>query len=299
MYTCRMQAPADRPRGLGRAGFTLIEVMVSVVIAGLLAGVIFQLMNSQASFVGLQSARQEVQQNTRGTLELISSELRAVPPGAITTASADRIEFYLPRVWGVTCQDMTGGGTVWVLFPAGTFPADFPAVPGDDWKLALPVETSPGSWKLANVDGATAGSPSCPDYDLSNVANVDAMNISFNNAGSAVRQEGTRVFLGQRITYESGTGASSSRIWVKRNNGAGSPQVMAGPLTGSGGLVFDYWCKGTKIAPPGTSTSGFPNLTAVQAKVAMASTATTTAGRQIQTDSTRVALRNATGGGVC
>lgn len=299
MYTSRMQAPADRPRGLGRAGFTLIEVMVSVVIAGLLAGVIFQLMQGQASFVGLQSARQEVQQNTRGTLELLSSELRAVPPGAITTAEANRIVFHMPRVWGITCNDMSGGGNVWVLVLAGTFPADFPSTITDDWALALPISTSPGSWKLATITSKATGTPSCPEYDLSDLRNYDAINLGYTDAGSAIREQGTEVFISQRITYETGTGSSSSKLWVKRNNGASTPQVMAGPLMDADGLRFDYWCNGSKISPPGTSSSGFPKLTAVQARVAMASARPTAAGHQIERDSTRVALRNAIGGSTC
>ena len=55
------------------AGFTVVELMVAIVLTGILATIMFQLMQGQGRFAGLQDARQEVQQNDRGALDLITS----------------------------------------------------------------------------------------------------------------------------------------------------------------------------------------------------------------------------------
>lgn len=302
MCSFRMPASAKGVVRLGRQGFTLVELLVSLVIGALLTGVILQLMQGQASFVDIQSARQEVQQNARGTLELLSSELRAVPPGAITVAQANRIEFRVPRVWGITCSAMSGGsGTVWVLIPQGTFPADFPADPATatHWGFAVPAVGGGGSWRWLTIASRATGTPVCdPTFNMADLRNYSAIQLGYSGLGNA-RPVGSDVFIYQHVIYEAGTGTSSTRTWVKRNNGSSTTQVMAGPLTATNGLVFDYWCATGKIAPPGSSSSGFPKLRAVQAKVTMESTRGTTAGRQLETDSALIALRNVPGGITC
>src|SRR5690606_941020 len=69
-----------------------------------------ELVGGQARFVEMQSAREEVQQNTRAALELIGSELRALPPGgALVRAADDSITLRTARFWGVVCA--IGGAT--------------------------------------------------------------------------------------------------------------------------------------------------------------------------------------------
>jgi prepilin-type N-terminal cleavage/methylation domain-containing protein len=298
MSSFQVPRPAERCPGRSRAGFTLIEVLVAMVIAGVLASVIFQLIQGQAGFVEIQSGRQEVQQNSRGPLELVSSELRAVPPGAIVNAQPNRIEMWVPRVWGLTCQEMTSGSdkTVWALIPRGRFPTNFPADPSSasNWKLAAPA--ADGTWRFVTIVSRTFGTPACdPSFATQDLSNYDAVQLRYSGLGSS-RPIGSEIFIGELVVYESGTGVSSPRIWVKRNNGASSPQVMAGPLTDADGLVFSYWCGNNQVAAPGGSTAG---LTAVQVKVSMASTRGGEARRQIGTDSARVALRNNLGGTTC
>ena len=88
------------------AGFTLVEVMVALLIALILSGVVFQLIRGQSRFVTVQSAREEVQQNTRGALELMASELRSIEPGGLVETDSNSVTFLLPRAWGLYC-----GGT--------------------------------------------------------------------------------------------------------------------------------------------------------------------------------------------
>jgi prepilin-type N-terminal cleavage/methylation domain-containing protein len=291
-------------------GFTLAELLVAIVVGGILATGVLRFLQGQRGVADYQSARQEVQQNARGAVELISSELRAVPPGAIRVAERNRIEFLLPRAWGILCEPVStaGGGWSWVLFPAGTFPTDFPAVPSlaTDWGIAVPAAGD--TWSTSTISGQTSGVPTCDASFTASVAGWEARRISYSSlpAGAAT---GSQVFVYQRVTYEAGTdpGAGDpSRVWLRRNIGTGDPEPIAGPLGPSGGaasegLVFGYHCRNRRLtaAPGDGGAAGWPLLTAVTVAVQMESSTPNTARRQVQHDSTQVQLRNARGGADC
>ena len=312
MCSFPMPAPADRP-GTGRAGFTLVELLVALVIGGLLSGVILQLVQGQARFVERQSARQQVQQNARGTLEILTSELRAVPAGAILIADEHRIRFRLPRTWGVLCQSTgTGGsGSVWVLVPGNTFPPDFPASPGStEWGLSLPDPAVPGGWVGSAITAVATGTPACDagfNFGPNGIAGHQAVRVSATGLPAGVAA-GRQVFLHQEILYEVGTASGDpDRLWVKRSNGpiSAGTQPMAGPLgppatPADSGLVFEYWCaNGPATTAPGNSMgAGWPNLTGVEVRVTMLSQRGAPA-RELERAATTVFLRNATGAGSC
>lgn len=89
--------------------------MVALVISGLLMTVVFQMLSGQSRMVAVQSGKEEAQQNVRGALEVISSELRGAMPGALLDAQQRSLTFMQPRAWGVVCG--VAGMTVTALFP--------------------------------------------------------------------------------------------------------------------------------------------------------------------------------------
>ena len=73
--------------------------MVALVIAGFIMATVFQILTGQSRVVAVQGAREETQQNVRGALEIVSSELRAGIPQGILAANAQSITFMQPRAW--------------------------------------------------------------------------------------------------------------------------------------------------------------------------------------------------------
>jgi prepilin-type N-terminal cleavage/methylation domain-containing protein len=306
---CQAQRTVDGARAEARAGYTLIELLIAIAISGLLGVGVIGFLQRQQNITDFQSARQSVQQNARGAVELLSKELRAVPPGAIRTAEQNRIQFLLPRVWGVLCDTIptTGSGNHWVLFPTGTFPADFPTTPSlaPDWGIAIPAAN--GSWSTSGISSVSTGTPTCNASFTVAAGGWEARRINYASLPGGVAV-GTRVFLYQTITYEAGTdaGMGGDHVWLKRNIGSGSTEAIAGPLgpeatASSVGLVFGYTCRNKRltIAPGNGGTTGFPLLTAVSIRVQMESERVAGTGRPIQSDSTVVQLRNASGGADC
>jgi prepilin-type N-terminal cleavage/methylation domain-containing protein len=231
------------------AGFTLVELMVALVAGGALAGVIVQLLGGQVRFVEMQSAREELQQNARVVVDLIGSELRAVPPGdGLEMAHEDSLTLRVPRVWGVVCTASSGAMTVAIprLTGVGYAVNEATHVAVDvrggeevaDWSAPVRV-TAVGAAgaPCGSALGATAesraltlsGTPSTPTSPASGRTPV----------------AGDVVYLYDRVTYRPGSSGTAEGTWVQRRMGGGANQPMAGPIVGSAsagssGLRFLY-----------------------------------------------------------
>jgi Tfp pilus assembly protein PilW len=80
----------------------LVELMVALVISGILVGIIFQFLLGQTRFARLQGAREEVQQNARVAVDVISSDLRAVGRMGSLQPTPTRLTFG-PLAHGDSC----------------------------------------------------------------------------------------------------------------------------------------------------------------------------------------------------
>jgi prepilin-type N-terminal cleavage/methylation domain-containing protein len=138
-----------------RRGFTLIEAIIVTTIVLLLSTVIFQMIYRQSRYTELHSAREEGQENARGVLELLTSELRTVAADSgILYAGADSLALRVPGPWGRICG-LSASNTLDVVFPRTV------------WTAMSTYYPSPVSIVLTN-DSATAVSGVAP-YLASNV----------------------------------------------------------------------------------------------------------------------------------
>lgn len=243
----------DGARREARAGFTLIEILIALMISGLVVSSIFQVLQGNSRFVQLQSSREEVQQNARAALDVIAGDLRAVPPTAIVEMEADRIRFYQPRAWGVLCNTLTPStATAWVLFPASVVPADsFYARPS--WGLAVEQTGDPlthtGTFLFVNsTTRVTSGDP-CGA--IQSTTSAQRVRLGFTKSGSPFITggsvaPGTQVMLFEEMRYDvaASTTAGVPGNWIRRMAGysGSSPnmQPMAGPVPAAGALRFTY-----------------------------------------------------------
>lgn len=261
-----------------RAGFTLVELMVALIISGLLMVVVFQMLSGQSRLVAVQSGKEEAQQNVRGALEVMSSELRGAVPGAILEARAQSITFMQPRAWGVVCSVV--GSTVTALFPdAGAL---------DPWG------TEEASGVLVNT-GTLAAPVWLPDPQVAaGRARISAVQVLANgpNVGACAGMQAQGTALAVQITADRAlVGAAGNlvmtyaltrydlaqtggRWWVRRSsgvsNGAYNQQPLAGPVE-SDRFGFTYFTAGNppvQVAAPGTDPAALRNLRMVQIRVA-------------------------------
>jgi len=283
----------------GRAGFTLIEVLVSLVLVVLLGGVIFQVVQGESRFATVQAAREEVQQNSRGALEVLASELRSVQRAGLVNATSTSITFLLPRVWGVSCG--VNGGVLAALFPAaGGVAFDINSASGVLGDLgggawgpgANPVTNRATVTALAAINPAlgVAGSP-C--NGIRTTADPNGYLVGRTIAGTNIPNvpAGNTLYLYQYVSYD--VAQNGTEWWIRRNLGTGTTtqQPLAGPLNGANGLAFTYWDNsGNAIAAP-VAAASLPNVARINITVTTASRAKGRANLT-NTQSTSVMLRN-------
>jgi prepilin-type N-terminal cleavage/methylation domain-containing protein len=252
--------PVCRPsEGLSRAGFTLIELLVALTIGGLLSTILFQLMQGNSRFVAMQSAREEVQQNGRASLDLIAGDLRALPSSAIQDMQPHSVRFYLPRGWGVLCNQVTATTlTAYVIFPAGAFPEEFRANAAH-WGVALEQTADPGA--STGAYGYVRNAQRVPEGTECDAIHPDAGNASrYYTTGlsvgsslvdaallgtGAVILPGTQVMIFEEVRYDVELASSGpGGYWLRRMSGYSGDQrnmqPMAGPLPTDTSLVFRY-----------------------------------------------------------
>lgn len=299
-------APARRARA--RAGFTLLELLVALVISGILASVLFQLFQGQGRFVSLQSAREEVQQNARGALEILSGELRAVHPAGLLDAQKHSLEFLLPRAWGVVCGPASGGQVV-VIFPALSDDALGLRAAGQLLSSAgLQFRYTDGGvvyWKGAPASGWAAPSAGACDIGASG-----GRAVRFTAAGlPAQLKAGDVAVLYERVRYdvaESSAGGMPG-LWIRRSMGKVgerlNQQPLAGPIPAADSLRFGYDVGGATLTRQ-TSLGGaraedarvaeaaLPSVARIAVYVTTASERAGVDSRQVERDSTILHLRN-------
>jgi prepilin-type N-terminal cleavage/methylation domain-containing protein len=295
----------------GARGFTLVEVMVALVLSGILASVIFQVVRGQARFATVQNAQQEVQQNARGAIEIIASDLRAAQDSGLVEGNATSITFLLPRAWGISC----GGSatTLNVIFPAvadtsvmfatstasGVL-ADTSTVAGTPkWG---PMPTANGTFSGRAVVNTVSGqSPrlgvagnACADSVRADSSSLRVQGLALNSTGGSLPtvRKGNTVYLYQLVRYDVGTVGGEK--WVQRSNGlpgGTNQQPMAGPLLSDSSLTFTYYKTDGTTFVPGSDLTLLRQVIRIGVKVVAHSR---TRGRANLTDSvqTSVLLRN-------
>jgi prepilin-type N-terminal cleavage/methylation domain-containing protein len=305
-----------------RRGFTLIELLIALVLSGIVAGVVFQLVLGQGRFAQLQGAREEVQQNARAALEVISSELRGIGHEGIADGTADAITLRSPLAWGLVCGYLgTSDEYVAVLFPSPaqqTVIGEANRLPDQTVFLAAPATVVGGpAWEFLEVTDVTAGGLSgaglsdanskCntgldPEPDVAGTnANASRVRVYASKATlppiPSSMLAGSSVYLYRTVTYDVGASDFPDQ-WIRRN-----AEAMSGPVPNDGGLVFTYFAPAGGVDQDITADiEAAADLAARQAllndvrrvriQVNTQSTATFGGQAQGQSDSTEVYLRN-------
>jgi prepilin-type N-terminal cleavage/methylation domain-containing protein len=101
-----------------RRGFSLVELAVAMLLAGIIGLALARLVISQARFVAAQDGMLQARSAARAALNAMSSELRAVTKGGLVAATPDSITLRVPYAFGTSCgQLLFFGPTVVSLLP--------------------------------------------------------------------------------------------------------------------------------------------------------------------------------------
>jgi prepilin-type N-terminal cleavage/methylation domain-containing protein len=101
-----------------RQGFTLVELLISLVVSAIVGGALVRMVLSQARFMDQQEAWRGARNVARGGINRMLSDLRAVEAsGGLQAAAAGGQDFTVrvPYAWGVLCGIAANVYTVSVL----------------------------------------------------------------------------------------------------------------------------------------------------------------------------------------
>lgn len=270
---------------------------MALIIGSVVIGVLLQVISGQGRYVEGQSALEEVQQNSRVTLELIGSELRGLPGGgSLVRADADSLTIRSPRFWGSIC-DVTGPTTIEVAIPS---------VPG------MSFTTNTGTGALVNLGDPTApiwsGAHSItsigpPELSCGGVllpAGIEVRTLMLTGApvhAGTTPQAGNPIYVYDEVTYRTGVSTGVPGRWIQRRIGSGptaSNQPMAGPVADDQGLGFRYFANSSPLPLPTpiTNESTRDSVSRIELSVWAVGRNGSGEDRASRTDTTMISLRN-------
>jgi prepilin-type N-terminal cleavage/methylation domain-containing protein len=141
-------------RTIARQGFTLIELMLSLVIAAVVGAALIRMSLAQARFMDQQEAGRSARSVARGGINRLVSDLRAVETsGGLSAAAAGGQDFTVrvPYAFGVMCAT-TGASTTVSLLPVDSSMYAAPGYSGFAYRSSAGTYTY-----VANTTAITAG----------------------------------------------------------------------------------------------------------------------------------------------
>jgi prepilin-type N-terminal cleavage/methylation domain-containing protein len=242
-------------RNTSRRGFTLIELLVAMVIFGLVAGGVMQvIIASQRSSVD-QAQRIDMQQNIRAANAILPAEIRALDAadGDIKAMSATSLTIRAMRQLAIVCTlPVTGGAlaglSIVVRSPLYSSQRAFQALDSVwVWYEGSVASRNDDGWIPGKV---TAVAPlNCADgtAGVNLVTNLGLAAPMLNQAN--VIPVGSPVWGFESVTYGTGVG-SDGRYYLNLTNSSGTAAVL-GPLPDAAGVTFTYYdANGAVTATP-------------------------------------------------
>lgn len=176
-------------------GFTLIELIISLVLAAVLGVAVVKILVTTSRFYGKDAAIRDARTVARSPVGLIESELLAVEPtGGIVSADSFQITIRPVYAMGVLCG-VSGSNAVVSLLPSDSLTGASAGFSGYGYRTGL------GAWTY--VDGGSApGSGSAATCTSASVTTLSGGRVvSLSPAPVTGIAIGTPIMLYQRVTY--------------------------------------------------------------------------------------------------
>ena len=233
-----------------RAGFTLVEMLVTLVIAGVVGAAVVGLLRQQNDFYQQADEISYAEEGARALAELLPRELRMASPEDIVTATSDEVTIRTPIWEGIACTAPAGGQVDAYVYhePAtsvgrsGTYHrrADQAAYGYEDGWYPSVASTGSGPKSSCTSAGAPAGGA---DDDYVRLDWSGAPGGWTVTAGSVIRVYGELTYSLQAAQMWQGQGLS---LWREG-------QELVGPLGSDAGFAY-VMDDGTQTDAPGTLT---------------------------------------------
>ena len=232
---------------LGRRGFTLVELLISMIVTAIIGAALVRMVLSQARFMDQQEAWREARSVSRGGINRLLSDLRAVEAtGGMVAAAAGGQDFTVrvPYAFGVLCGIAANVYTVSLLPVDSTMFAE-PGYTG----FAIRSKTGVYGYNTSAAAIAAGTTALCLNGVYDSIRTVPALNGS--PAGRVVNltravalipapDRGSIVYLYRHIRYEFKASVAMpgrTALWRTMVSG-GNTEELAAPFNATARVNF-------------------------------------------------------------
>ena len=218
-----------------RDGFTMVELIVAVVVAGILGTALTRLLVNDSRFVARQEAELSARRTARSALNWAAMELGMVGWDAVDAAAPESVTVRIPYAFGVVCGRVSSN-EVLSLMPSDSLSTANAVADGFAWRQSsgfYQFDTSIGV--LASTDSTT-----CLADSIRVVPGGRLVEVSGIPSGVPYEPPpGSLAYLYQQVTYKfAPSGDIPGRLGFWRRAGSQAWEELAAPFDTSSGFGF-------------------------------------------------------------
>jgi hypothetical protein len=210
----------------GRAGFTVVELIVGAAVASMLLAALLGVFIGESRLFGQWESERLARDVVRTATQALSADLRRIEAtGGVEAASDSSITLRVPYSMGVVCASSVASTTA-SLLPTDSVMLATAAPSGKAWR------TSTG-YGYAGLTSLAAGSAAtCTGVNITTPTGGRVVAIT-PGAGATVTA-GTPIFLYQRVVYEFQAAPDGTVLTRRQLNGGGGTEVLVETFVASG-----------------------------------------------------------------
>lgn len=212
-----------RSPGRTRRGFSLIELLITIVLVAIIGVAAGRMLISQTRFYSRLAGQKDARSVTRNARNIIQTELAMVQAGnGVVAASNDSIRVRMPILWGVLCSNSTIMNLPYdsAVFAMASYAG-----------YALKDTTAAGTYTYTTATTApTAGTATnCTNAPVNITAPPNGGYLSLSPAVTGTA--GSPIFLYQEVTYKfASSGIVSGKRGLFRRVGNGAYEELLAPF---------------------------------------------------------------------
>lgn len=235
MTTPRSFRSRGRASRRSRAGFTLPELLVALVMTAILGAAAMRLFVTQSRFFDQHVKQQSSRAVSRSAVNGVLSDLRMVEaPNGVIAASTSSVTVRVPYAIGVVCATSGTSYTTVAFMPVDSLTLATAALSGYGWR------GSSGTYTLqeTGVTAAAGAAGTCTGASITPISGGPVLNIA--PAVPAAATTGTPLYLYQAIRYEfaaSITYPGRTALWRTLVT-SGATEEVAAPFDATAGFEF-------------------------------------------------------------
>lgn len=202
---------------MSRRGVTLVELLITMLVFGILGTALARLMISNSRYVSRQDTLLEARQTARAAMNVMVPELRMVSDGGLVAAAPDSVTVHVPYAFGVLCQSEYA-----VLAPPDSTVYATATPAGIAYQQASGVYQFDAS---VTVLGTTTSTSDCDADSIRAIPGGPRIRLSVSN----LAPPGRLFYLYQTVTYRFGasTALPGRRALWRRAAGVAAEELLA------------------------------------------------------------------------